>query len=320
MSVFPIVLPRFRAFDVNGDPLSGGLLYAYLAGTTTPRDTFTTRAGTVANANPVVLDANGEADVWLTPGVEYKFVLKNSAGVTQWTSDNVPATQDYALLPDGSVSAPALAFSSDPNTGIYRPGADQLGVAAGGVLVALFTSSQLQLRDGSAAVPSLTFQSDPDSGLFKSAANEVGIAAGGVGVAKVSAAGINMAAATTNPPSTTAFTNVLTPKNFAKAWARVFVASGGAVTLRDAFNVASVAVVGGELQITLATALVSTDTACPVATEIGTASAGLIFNCRIVSTTVIGVNIYNSAGAGAGDGFGTGAGNREVAVVIFGAQ
>lgn len=88
MSVLPFYSPKFRAFDSNGDPLAGGLLYAYAAGTSTPQDTFTTRAGDVANANPVVLDANGEADVWWTPGTAYKFVLKNSAGVTRWTVDN----------------------------------------------------------------------------------------------------------------------------------------------------------------------------------------------------------------------------------------
>jgi len=37
-----------------------------------------------------------------------------------------------SLFPDGTVSAPGLAFSADTNTGFYRIGADQLGVAAGG--------------------------------------------------------------------------------------------------------------------------------------------------------------------------------------------
>lgn len=91
MSVQPFYSPKFRAFDSNGDPLAGGLLYSYAAGTTTPLATYTTKAGSVANANPVVLDANGEADVWTTPGVDYKFVLKNSVLVIQWTVDNVPS-------------------------------------------------------------------------------------------------------------------------------------------------------------------------------------------------------------------------------------
>jgi hypothetical protein len=180
MSVFPIVHPRFRAFDANGDPLAGGLLYAYAAGTTTPLDTFTTRAGTVANTNPVVLDANGEADVWLTPSVDYKFVLKDSAGVTQWTEDNVPSTQTYALLPDGSVTAPALAFASDITTGIFRPAPSQVGVATGGVLAALFTTTQARMKDGAVGAPGVTFQSEPSTGFFRIGPGQVGLSILGV--------------------------------------------------------------------------------------------------------------------------------------------
>lgn len=110
MATFPLQGqgPKFRAFDANGDPLSGGKLYAYAAGTSTPLDTYTTRAGNIANTNPVILDANGEADVWTTDGVLYKFVLKNSADVTQWTVDNVPSgTQEG---PDST----DIAVTTDP--------------------------------------------------------------------------------------------------------------------------------------------------------------------------------------------------------------
>jgi len=39
-----------------------------------------------------------------------------------------------ALLTNGSAAAPALAFASDTNTGIYWPGADQIGFSTGGAL------------------------------------------------------------------------------------------------------------------------------------------------------------------------------------------
>ena len=35
-------------------------------------------------------------------------------------------------VPDGTAAAPGIAFETDPNTGIYRPGADQLAVSTGG--------------------------------------------------------------------------------------------------------------------------------------------------------------------------------------------
>lgn len=100
MSTNPAINPKWRSLDSNGNPLAGGKLYTYAAGTSTPLSTYTTRAGSVANANPVVLDANGEADVWMSPGVAYKFVLKNSADVTQWTVDNIPSAAEQDLTAD----------------------------------------------------------------------------------------------------------------------------------------------------------------------------------------------------------------------------
>lgn len=80
--------PKFQGFDLNGDPLSGGLLYTYTAGTTTPKATYTDEAGAVPNTNPVVLDSRGEAVVRLASG-NYKFVLQDSLGNAIWTVDNI---------------------------------------------------------------------------------------------------------------------------------------------------------------------------------------------------------------------------------------
>lgn len=82
--------------DNNGSPLSGGLLYTYQAGTATPANTYTSISGVSLNTNPVVLDAGGRVsgEIWLTQGQAYKFVLKNAAGVTIGTYDNVPGAND----------------------------------------------------------------------------------------------------------------------------------------------------------------------------------------------------------------------------------
>lgn len=74
-------------FTANGVPLSGGLLYTYAAGTTTPKVTYSDAAGTTPNANPVVLDSRGEATVFWDGA--YKVVLKDSLGATIYTQDNV---------------------------------------------------------------------------------------------------------------------------------------------------------------------------------------------------------------------------------------
>lgn len=95
--------PKQQFFDANGNPLVGGKLYTYAAGTTTPLATYTSSTGVTANANPVILDARGEADVWLAAAL-YKFVLKTAADVTVFTVDNIASVVDISNIGD-SLSA-----------------------------------------------------------------------------------------------------------------------------------------------------------------------------------------------------------------------
>lgn len=103
-------VPRARFFDSSGDPLSGGKLYTYAAGTSTPLATYTDQTEAVQNANPVILDSNGEAAVWVGTA-SYKFVLKTSADVTLWTVDAVQHIANSeiitAKLANGVLSADA---------------------------------------------------------------------------------------------------------------------------------------------------------------------------------------------------------------------
>ena len=82
---------KTRYFDSNGEPLAGGFLYSYLGGTVTPASTYSDYTGNSFNPNPVTLDANGEAVVFIPSGIAYKFILTDSADVVQWTQDNVYA-------------------------------------------------------------------------------------------------------------------------------------------------------------------------------------------------------------------------------------
>lgn len=108
-------------FDNNGVPLNGGLLYAYQAGSSTPLATYTDINGTVANANPIVLDASGRSatEIWLTYGFFYKFVLKDSNGVTIGTYDNIYGivgvqTAVGTTIPAGMISLWYGAIGSVP--------------------------------------------------------------------------------------------------------------------------------------------------------------------------------------------------------------
>jgi hypothetical protein len=89
-TVMPV--PQIQFLDNDGNPLSGGKLYTYVAGTTTNLATYSDSALSSANANPVVLDAGGRATVYLQPKA-YKFKLDNSSDVTVYTQDNILALQ-----------------------------------------------------------------------------------------------------------------------------------------------------------------------------------------------------------------------------------
>ena len=92
-------------FDDNGVPLAGGLIYTYQAGSSTPLVTYTDNGGTIANANPIVLDASGRTpqQIWLLTGYSYKFVLQNADAVLIQTLDNI-----YPILQNAPTTSPAI--------------------------------------------------------------------------------------------------------------------------------------------------------------------------------------------------------------------
>jgi hypothetical protein len=93
MSVFlsPIGGAGWQFFNNDGTVLSGGKLYTYAAGTTTPKATYTTSAGNIAHTNPIILNSAGRVpggEIWLLVAT-YKFVLNTSDDVLIATYDNI---------------------------------------------------------------------------------------------------------------------------------------------------------------------------------------------------------------------------------------
>jgi len=93
MAVFlsPIGGAGWQFFNNDGTVLAGGKLYTYIAGTSTSKTTYTTSAGNIAHANPIVLDSAGRVpggEIWLTGGT-YKFSVFTSANVLIATYDNI---------------------------------------------------------------------------------------------------------------------------------------------------------------------------------------------------------------------------------------
>ena len=135
-------VPKLQFFDANGNPLVGGKLYTYAAGTTTPLATYTDSSAGTPNTNPIILNSRGEANVWLS-NTTYKFVLKTSADVEIWTVDNISnaINTSQILASGGSASDPPYTFATDNDTGMYLAAVGQLGLTVNGTPVLRSTST-----------------------------------------------------------------------------------------------------------------------------------------------------------------------------------
>ena len=126
-------------FTNTGAVLTGGKLYTYLAGTTTPATTFTSSNGATPWSNPIVLDAAGRVpnsgEIWLTDGISYKFVLKDSNDVLIATYDNITGINSNALaFTSQQQIITATAGQTVFNLSIsYLPGTNSLSVFVDGV-------------------------------------------------------------------------------------------------------------------------------------------------------------------------------------------
>lgn len=86
--------------DDNGDPLVGGQIETYLAGSSTPAATYTSSLGSTPQSNPIILNALGYptlGPIWLTGGNSYKFIIKNASGSVLRTIDEIAGVNDATL-------------------------------------------------------------------------------------------------------------------------------------------------------------------------------------------------------------------------------
>jgi hypothetical protein len=121
LSVFGGVGAQF--FDNSGNVLTGGKIYTYEAGTTTPLASYTSSSGNTAHTNPIVLNAAGRVpsggEIWIQLRL-YKFVLETSTGVLIATYDNVGSSFNAtAIIANftGNGSTVAFTLASAPAGG-----------------------------------------------------------------------------------------------------------------------------------------------------------------------------------------------------------
>ena len=93
-----------QLFDNSGNVLTGGKIYTYEAGTTTPSATYTDPTGNTFNSNPIIADASGRLsnEIWLPVSGAYKFVLKDTNDVLIATYDNIPTSPPPPIFNDAS--------------------------------------------------------------------------------------------------------------------------------------------------------------------------------------------------------------------------
>jgi hypothetical protein len=101
VSLSPFAGAGAQFLDSTGNVLSGGKIFTYAAGTTTPLPSYTTADGLTAHANPIVLDSAGRVpsgQIWLLASDSYKFTLETAAGVLIASYDNISAIA-FDVLP-----------------------------------------------------------------------------------------------------------------------------------------------------------------------------------------------------------------------------
>lgn len=148
------------------------------------------------------------ADQTLVTSLPYFQNVLNYPGATTTTGSVI----DPALVPssspsfaDGTAAAPSIYFTNDTDTGLYRPGTNQIGFTTGGVQRAQIDSNglttygagatlggSLHVANGNANNPSLSFDSDQDTGFFRHQPNEIGVAMNGIQYATWTATALSL--------------------------------------------------------------------------------------------------------------------------------
>jgi hypothetical protein len=140
VNLSPVAGAAAQFLDNSGNVLTGGKLYTYLAGTTTPAATYTSSTGVTFHSNPIILDAAGRVpnggEIWLSDNVSYKFVLKDSNDVLIGTWDNLVGINSNFVnytSQEEIIVATAGQTVFNLSTVTYVPGTNSLQVYVDGV-------------------------------------------------------------------------------------------------------------------------------------------------------------------------------------------
>jgi hypothetical protein len=125
--------------DNSGNVLTGGKIFTYAGGTTTPQATYTSSNGATPHPNPIILDAAGRVpggEIWLTDGLVYKFILRDANDVLIATYDGITGiNSNFVAFTNQQEIQTATAGQTIFNltTMQYQPGTNSLSVFVDGV-------------------------------------------------------------------------------------------------------------------------------------------------------------------------------------------
>lgn len=159
-------------FDNNGNILSGGMIYTYTTGTTTPQTTYTSSSGSTPHTNPIILDSAGRVpggEIWLTDLLEYKFTIQDSASVLIATLNNIYGIANNSALLDYE---DLLASSAGASYIGYLP--------AGASAVATTVQAKLRQTVNVKDFGAVGNNSTDDYGAIQAAINSLTATSGGI--------------------------------------------------------------------------------------------------------------------------------------------
>lgn len=120
-------------------------------------------------------------------GASYSITMPGSVP----TNSNVVSMNGAGVLSTGlapgSAANPSAAFAADLGTGLYSPGAGNLGLATAGALRFQISGDQLLGNAlGTAAAPLYSFLNDTDTGIFSPSANNLSFTTAGTSRLRIS--------------------------------------------------------------------------------------------------------------------------------------
>jgi hypothetical protein len=104
-----------QQFDINGNPMAGGLLTVYAGGTTTLAATFQDIGLTLPSTNPLVADASGRLPLFFVADGQYALRLTDANGIQTsggFYYPQIPSIGASSSGGGGSVVDPTTVFST----------------------------------------------------------------------------------------------------------------------------------------------------------------------------------------------------------------